>query len=167
MRMMGSGTASRRRAWRRSSLRLRRMASLTQVRSQLTFNIFLFTLPSSLKLGNASQVSDGAAAVVLARRSTANRLNLPILGKFVTAATIGVPPRIMGVGPAYAIPRVLHLTGLVLDEINEALASQSLFSIDHLKIPHENVNLNGGRLPLGIRWVVVRILFFLFMSLDG
>ena len=73
----------------------------------------------------------------------------------------------MGVGPAYAIPRVLHLSGLVLDdsdsfEINEAFASQALFSIDHLKIPHENVNLNGGRLPLGIRWVLVRILFFLF-----
>ncbi|KIK01999.1 hypothetical protein K443DRAFT_659884 [Laccaria amethystina LaAM-08-1] len=104
--------------------------------------------------GNASQVSDGAAAVVLARRSVAKRLNLPILGKFVTAATIGVPPRIMGVGPAYAIPRVLHLTGLTLGdidffEINEAFASQALFSIDHLKIPHEKVNLNGGAIAIG------------------
>jgi acetyl-CoA acyltransferase 1 len=104
--------------------------------------------------GNASQVSDGAAAVVLARRSVAKRLNLPILGKFVTAATIGVPPRIMGVGPAYAIPRVLHLTGLSLGdidffEINEAFASQALFSIDHLKIPHEKVNLNGGAIAIG------------------
>jgi hypothetical protein len=56
--------------------------------------------------GNASQVSDGAAAVLLARRSVANRLGLPIIGKFVTAAVVGVPPRIMGVGPAFAIPKV-------------------------------------------------------------
>jgi len=60
----------------------------------------------------------------------------------------------MGVGPAYAIPRVLHLTGLTLEdidffEINEAFASQALFSIDHLKIPHEKVNLNGGAIAIG------------------
>ena len=127
------------------------MELLTLVRSHsLQFTLTI----TSLGLGNASQVSDGAAAVVLARRSTANRLNLPILGKFVTAATIGVPPRIMGVGPAYAIPRVLHLTGLALDdvdffEINEAFASQALFSIDHLKISHEKVNLNGGAIAIG------------------
>nr|AAK26619.1 acetyl-CoA acetyl transferase [Laccaria bicolor]AAK26620.1 acetyl-CoA acetyl transferase [Laccaria bicolor] len=104
--------------------------------------------------GNASQVSDGAAAIILARRSVATRLGLPILGKFVNASTIGVPPRIMGVGPAYAIPRVLKLTGLSLDdvdffEINEAFASQALFSIDTLKIAHEKVNLNGGAIALG------------------
>lgn len=104
--------------------------------------------------GNASQVSDGAAAIILARRSVALRLGLPILGKFVTAATIGVPPRIMGVGPAYAIPRVLKLTGLSIEdvdffEINEAFASQALFSIDTLKIGHEKVNLNGGAIALG------------------
>jgi len=74
-------------------------------------------------------VSDGAAAVLLARRSVAKRLGLPILGKFVTAAVIGVPPRIMGVGPAYAIPRVLKKAGLEQSdidffEINEAFASQ-------------------------------------------
>ncbi|EDR02871.1 3-ketoacyl-CoA thiolase [Laccaria bicolor S238N-H82] len=104
--------------------------------------------------GNASQVSDGAAAIILARRSVALRLGLPILGKFVNAATIGVPPRIMGVGPAYAIPRVLKLTGLSIEdvdffEINEAFASQALFSIDTLKIGHEKVNLNGGAIALG------------------
>lgn len=65
-----------------------------------------FTNNGSTHAGNASQVSDGAAAVLLARRSTAKRLGLPILGKFVTAATVGVPPRVMGVGPAYAIPKV-------------------------------------------------------------
>jgi acetyl-CoA acyltransferase 1 len=65
-----------------------------------------FSKDGSTHAGNASQVSDGAAAVLLARRSVAKKLGLPILGKYVAAVTIGVPPRIMGVGPAYAIPRV-------------------------------------------------------------
>jgi acetyl-CoA acyltransferase 1 len=65
-----------------------------------------FIKTGSTHAGNASQVSDGAAAVLLARRSVAERLGLPILGKFVTAVTVGVEPRIMGVGPAYAIPKV-------------------------------------------------------------
>lgn len=110
---------------------------------------FVFCFP-----GNASQVSDGAAAVLLARRSVAKRLGLPILGKYVAAATIGVPPRIMGVGPAYAIPRVLDLTGLSLNdidffEINEAFASQVVFSVQHLGIPYEKVNINGGAIAIG------------------
>jgi acetyl-CoA acyltransferase 1 len=94
--------------------------------------------------GNASQVSDGAAAVLLARHSVAKRLGLPILGKSVAAATIGVPPRIMGVGPAYAIPRVLELTGLSLNdiEINEAFAIQVVFSVQQLGIPWEKINRN-------------------------
>jgi len=104
--------------------------------------------------GNASQVSDGAAAVILARRSVAKRLGLPILGKYVQAGIVGVPPRIMGVGPAYAIPRVLELAGITQDdvdffEINEAFASQAVFSIQHLKIPFEKVNLNGGAIAIG------------------
>ncbi|KJA14052.1 hypothetical protein HYPSUDRAFT_150863 [Hypholoma sublateritium FD-334 SS-4] len=104
--------------------------------------------------GNASQVSDGAAAVLLARRSVAKRLGLPIVGKFVTAATIGVPPRIMGVGPAYAIPRALELAGISqadvdFYEINEAFASQAVFSIQHLNIPFEKVNPNGGAIAIG------------------
>ena len=104
--------------------------------------------------GNASQVSDGAAAVVLTRRSVAKRLGLPILGKYVNAAVVGVPPRIMGVGPAFAIPRVLELVGITQNdvdffEINEAFASQAIFSIEHLKIPYEKVNLNGGAIAIG------------------
>lgn len=99
-------------------------------------------------------MSDGAAAVLLARRSVAKRLGLPILGKFVTAATVGVPPKIMGVGPAFAIPRVLEVAGITLQdvdffEINEAFASQAVFSIQHLKIPFEKVNLNGGAIAIG------------------
>ncbi|KAF8517191.1 thiolase [Hysterangium stoloniferum] len=104
--------------------------------------------------GNASQVSDGAAAVLLTRRSAAKRLGLPILGKFVTAAVVGVPPRIMGVGPAYAIPAVLSKTGLTINdvdffEINEAFASQAVFSVQHLHIPFEKVNPNGGAIAIG------------------
>ena len=113
-----------------------------------------FSKDGSTHAGNASQVSDGAAAVLLARRSVAKRLGLPIIGKFVQAATVGVPPRIMGVGPAYAIPRVLDLVNLSLNdidfyEINEAFASQAVFSVQHLGIPFEKVNLNGGAIAMG------------------
>jgi len=108
----------------------------------------------SRRSGNASQVSDGAAAVVLARRSVAKRLGLPILGKYVKSAVVGVPPRIMGVGPAFAIPRVLELVGITQNEvdffeINEAFASQAVYSIERLKIPYERVNINGGAIAIG------------------
>lgn len=104
--------------------------------------------------GNASQISDGAAAVVLTRRSVAKRLGLPIVGKYVAAAVVGVPPRIMGVGPAYAIPKVLEKTGLSKDdvdfyEINEAFASQALYSVNKLGIPYGKVNVNGGAIAIG------------------
>ncbi|EAU89891.1 acetyl-CoA acetyl transferase [Coprinopsis cinerea okayama7 len=104
--------------------------------------------------GNASQVSDGAAAVLLARRSVAKRLGLPILGKFVTSSVVGVPPRVMGIGPAFAIPRVLQVAGITPDdvdfyEINEAFASQAVMSVQHLKIPYEKVNINGGAIAIG------------------
>ncbi|GBE86191.1 3-ketoacyl-CoA thiolase, peroxisomal [Sparassis crispa] len=113
-----------------------------------------FKADGSTHAGNASQVSDGAAAVVLARRSTAARLGLPVVGKFVAAAVVGVPPRIMGVGPAYAIPRVLEKTGLGLAdvdffEINEAFASQAVYCVQKLGIPVEKVNVNGGAIAIG------------------
>ncbi|CAL1715704.1 unnamed protein product [Somion occarium] len=113
-----------------------------------------FSKDGTTHAGNASQVSDGAAAVVLTRRSVAKRLGLPIVGKFVTAAVVGVPPRIMGVGPAYAIPKVLEKTGLSKDEvdfyeINEAFASQSVYSIQTIGIPFEKVNVNGGAIAIG------------------
>ncbi|EIM86377.1 acetyl-CoA acetyl transferase [Stereum hirsutum FP-91666 SS1] len=108
----------------------------------------------STHAGNASQVSDGAAAVLLARRSVAKQLGLPILGKFVGAQVVGVPPHIMGVGPAFAIPKVLEKTGLSKDdvdffEINEAFASQAIYSIDTVGIPYEKVNVNGGAIAMG------------------
>ncbi|PWN21902.1 thiolase [Microstroma glucosiphilum] len=104
--------------------------------------------------GNASQVSDGAAAVLLARRSVAKKLGLPIIGKYVTGAVVGVPPNIMGVGPAYAIPKVLELAGLSKDdvdvwEINEAFASQAVYSIEHLGLDFAKVNQNGGAIAFG------------------
>lgn len=104
--------------------------------------------------GNASQISDGAAAVLLARRSTAKRLGLPIVGKYIASAVVGVPPRIMGVGPAYAIPAVLKKTGLAKEdidffEINEAFASQAVYSVQKVGIPFEKVNINGGAIAMG------------------
>ncbi|CAE6484503.1 unnamed protein product [Rhizoctonia solani] len=113
-----------------------------------------FSKTGSTHAGNASQVSDGAAAVLLTRRSVAQKLGLPILGKFVTSAVVGVPPKIMGVGPAFAIPKALSKAGIELSdvdffEINEAFASQAVMSIQHLGIPFEKVNPNGGAIALG------------------
>jgi acetyl-CoA acyltransferase 1 len=91
-----------------------------------------FSKDGSTHAGNASQVSDGAAAVILARRSIAEKHGLPIQGKFIAASVAGVPPAIMGIGPAVAIPKLLNKTGLTIDdidifEINEAFASQCLY----------------------------------------
>ena len=108
-----------------------------------------FSKTGTTHAGNASQVSDGAAAVLLTRRSVAKRLGLPVLGKWVAGAVVGVPPRIMGIGPAVAIPRVLEKTGLTKEdvdfyEINEAFASQALWCVNELGLPAEKVNPKGG-----------------------
>jgi len=113
-----------------------------------------FAKGGSTHAGNASQVSDGAAAVLLARRSVAKRLGLPILGKYVTGVVAGVPPRIMGIGPALAIPKALEKTGLSLSdidffEINEAFASQAVYCVEKLGIPYEKVNVHGGAIAIG------------------
>jgi acetyl-CoA acyltransferase 1 len=113
-----------------------------------------FSKTGTTHAGNASQVSDGAAAVLLARRSVAKKLGLPILGKFVTSVVVGVPPRIMGVGPAFAIPKVLSKAGISKNdvdfyEINEAFASQAVMSIQHLGLAFEKVNPNGGAIAIG------------------
>jgi acetyl-CoA acyltransferase 1 len=113
-----------------------------------------FRKDGSTHAGNASQVSDGAAAVLLARRSVAKRLGLPVVGKFVAASVAGVPPRVMGIGPAVAIPKVLGQTGLTADdvdffEINEAFASQAVYCIEKLGLSYEKVNLHGGAIAIG------------------
>ncbi|KAG7795022.1 hypothetical protein KL929_004487 [Ogataea haglerorum] len=104
--------------------------------------------------GNSSQVSDGAAAVLLMRRDMAEQLGLPILGRYVATTTVGVSPDIMGVGPAYAIPKLLKACGLTADqisvfEINEAFAGQALFSLRYNELPLEKVNPRGGAIALG------------------
>ncbi|KIK92591.1 hypothetical protein PAXRUDRAFT_829798 [Paxillus rubicundulus Ve08.2h10] len=113
-----------------------------------------FKPDGSTHAGNASQISDGAAAVVLTRRSVAKRLGLTIVGKYVAATVVGVPPRIMGVGPAFAIPKVLEKAGVSKDdvdfyEINEAFASQAIYSIDKIGISYHKVNVNGGAIAIG------------------
>jgi len=99
-------------------------------------------------------VSDGAAAVLVMKRSKAQELKLPIQGVFRGFAVTGVQPDEMGVGPAFAIPPALEKAGLKVEdidfyEINEAFASQSLYSVEKLGIPKEKVNPNGGAIALG------------------
>jgi len=113
-----------------------------------------FKLDGSTTAGNASQVSDGAAMVLLARRSSAVKLGLPILGRMRSYAVVGVDPSLMGIGPAFAIPAALEKAKLQIGdidvfEINEAFASQATMSVDHLKIPMEKVNPKGGAIALG------------------
>jgi acetyl-CoA acyltransferase 1 len=113
-----------------------------------------FAKDGSIHAGNASQISDGAAAVLLMKRSTAQRLGQKIIGKFVQASVVGVPPLLMGVGPAAAIPVVLEKTGLSTNdvdiwEINEAFASQCLYCIKQLGIPMEKINPKGGAIAFG------------------
>ncbi|MEE6467409.1 hypothetical protein FKM82_007230 [Ascaphus truei] len=104
--------------------------------------------------GNSSQVSDGAAAVLIAKRSKALQLGLPIMGVLRSYAVVGVPPDVMGIGPAYAIPAALEKAGLTVHdidvyEINEAFASQAVYCVEKLGIPLEKVNPNGGAIALG------------------
>ncbi|KAL1929630.1 hypothetical protein VTP01DRAFT_1768 [Rhizomucor pusillus] len=114
----------------------------------------VFKADGSTTAGNASQISDGAAAVLLMKRKIAQSLGLPILGKYVTSCTVGVPPRVMGIGPAYAIPVAVERAGLKLEdvdiyEINEAFASQALYTVKVLGIPKEKVNPKGGAIAIG------------------
>ena len=113
-----------------------------------------FAKDGSIHAGNASQVSDGAAAVLLMRRSTAEKLGQPILGKFVTSSVVGVPPLLMGIGPWKAIPVALEKAGITtgdvdIYEINEAFASQALWCVKELGLPFEKVNPKGGAIAFG------------------
>jgi acetyl-CoA acyltransferase len=103
---------------------------------------------------NSFQRSDGAAAVVVMERRHAEERGLTPLLRFVGFAVAGVPPQVMGIGPIVAIPKVLKLTGLTLDdidviELNEAFASQSLAIIRELGLDPEKVNVNGGAIAPG------------------
>jgi acetyl-CoA acyltransferase 1 len=114
----------------------------------------VFQKGGSTTAGNASQVTDGAAAVLAMKRSTAQKLGLPIQGVFRSFAVVGCAPDEMGVGPAYAIPPALKAAGLGITdigvyEINEAFASQAVYCVKKLGIPLERVNPNGGAIALG------------------
>ncbi|KAL6865593.1 3-ketoacyl-CoA thiolase with broad chain length specificity [Amphichorda felina] len=113
-----------------------------------------FAKDGSIHAGNASQISDGAAAVLLMRRDVAEKLGQTILGKYVCASVVGVKPLLMGQGPWKAIPRALELAGISRDdvdiyEINEAFASQCLWCANELGIPHEKINPKGGAIAFG------------------
>lgn len=104
--------------------------------------------------GNSSQMSDGAAAVMVMSSERAAQLGLTPLARFVSFAAGGVPPELMGIGPVVAIPKALKLAGLTLNdidliELNEAFAAQSLAVIRSLEIDESRVNVNGGAIALG------------------
>jgi len=113
-----------------------------------------FHAQGSVTAGNSSQTSDGAAAVVVMSADRARELGLTPLARFVAYATAGCLPEEMGTGPIYAIPKVLKLAGLKLDdiglvELNEAFAAQSLAVIRELGLDPQRVNVNGGAIALG------------------
>jgi acetyl-CoA C-acetyltransferase len=104
--------------------------------------------------GNASQFSDGAGACVLTSEAYAERHNLQPLGRFLGFAIAGCEPDEMGIGPVFAIPKVLKKLGLGVDdidlwELNEAFAVQVLYCRDKLGIPNERLNVNGGAIAIG------------------
>ena len=104
--------------------------------------------------GNSSQMSDGAAGVVVMSRAKADALGLKPLARFITFAVGGVPPEVMGIGPVVAIPKALKLAGLSLRdislvELNEAFAAQSLAVIREVGLDEANTNVNGGAIALG------------------
>ena len=113
-----------------------------------------FKANGTVTAGNASPYSDGAAAVLLMRRSHAEALGLKPLARFVGFAVAGVDPDIMGVGPLKAVPKVLKRAGmsmkdLDLIEFNEAFAAQVLAVVRELGMPEDRVNVNGGAIALG------------------
>ncbi|KAI0481960.1 Thiolase, N-terminal domain-containing protein [Xylariaceae sp. FL0804] len=104
--------------------------------------------------GNASQVTDGAAAVVLMKRSRALQLGVPVLAKYVGSTVAGLAPRVMGIGPTVAIPKLLAQHGLAVSdvdvvEVNEAFATMSVYTRDHLALDWARMNPRGGAIALG------------------
>ena len=113
-----------------------------------------FALKGSVTAGNASPLSDGAAAVLVMSKAKANALGVKGLGTFRAFATAGVDPAIMGIGPIPAVRKLLAKTGLsVRDidvfEVNEAFASQAVYVQRTLEIPEDRLNVNGGAIALG------------------
>ena len=113
-----------------------------------------FALGGSVTAGNSSQTSDGAAFVIVMSERMINELGIKPIGRLVNSAVAGVDPRIMGIGPVAAIPKVLKQASMTLNdidliELNEAFASQSVAVINELGLNKEIVNINGGAIALG------------------
>ena len=113
-----------------------------------------FALGGSVTAGNSSQTSDGAAFVLVMSEKLMNTLGLKPIGRLINCASAGVHPRIMGIGPIAAVPKVLKQAGMSLAdielfELNEAFASQSLAVIRELGLNTDIVNVNGGAIALG------------------
>ncbi len=113
-----------------------------------------FAMKGSVTAGNSSQTSDGASFVIVMSEKMINSLGLKPIGRLVNCASAGVHPRIMGIGPVAAVPKVLKQAGMSLDqidliELNEAFASQSLAVIRALNLDTNKVNINGGAIALG------------------
>jgi acetyl-CoA acyltransferase len=113
-----------------------------------------FHMKGTITAGNASQRSDGAAAAVVMSDQRARELGAKPMARFIAYATAGCPPEEMGIGPVFAIPKVLKLAGLTLAdidliELNEAFAAQSLAVIKTLGLDPDKVNVNGGAIALG------------------
>ena len=113
-----------------------------------------FALGGSVTAGNSSQTSDGAAFALVMSDRMVNELGLKPIGRLVNCASAGVHPRIMGIGPVAAIPKVLKQANMSLNdidliELNEAFASQSLAVIRELGLNPDIVNINGGAIALG------------------
>ena len=113
-----------------------------------------FAVKGTVTAGNSSQTSDGAAFVIVMSEKMVKELGLQPVGRLVHSAVAGVNPKIMGIGPVVAIPKVLKLAGLNIDEIdlielNEAFAAQSLAVINELQLDKSKININGGAIALG------------------
>ena len=113
-----------------------------------------FAVNGSVTAGNSSQTSDGASFVMVMSEKMVNALGLKPIARLVNCASAGVHPRIMGMGPVVAIPKVLKQAGMHLDqidliELNEAFASQSIAVIRELELDTNKVNINGGAIALG------------------
>lgn len=113
-----------------------------------------FAMTGTVTAGNSSQTSDGAAFVLVMSEKMVNELGLKPIARLVACASAGVHPRVMGIGPVVAVPKVLKQAGLSLGqidlvELNEAFASQALAVIRKLELNPEQVNINGGAIALG------------------
>src|SRR4030043_1964940 len=133
-----------------------------------------FKAKGMVTAGNSSQPRDGAAALVLMSREKAEKMGGKPMATFRSFAVAGVPPEVMGIGPAYAVPKALKLAGLTLDqiglvELNEAFASQALYVIRHLGLNLDIVNVNGGAIAVGhpLGWTGAKLNTMLLYEMKG